>query len=149
MIKKIIDQLTDIYLTKEYWHTTKLSREEANKYHLKMFNDQNIIVVVKDEKLYGYVEFWRINYTQFGRIICGEEILFDEDRLSGNICYLANIWVDKDCPYDVLKVLKKSFFQANSGCEYYVGEARRKKTGLVKVFKRSELKGKLFTLGRM
>jgi hypothetical protein len=63
-----------------------------------------------------------------------------ENVETGKICYLANTWIEKSHRNSwVYKQLKLDFFRQNWDCEYFVGEARRKKTAPLKVFKKSEI----------
>lgn len=142
-------QLIDIYYQYEDWHRSKLPREEAYKYFDKLLKTGNIQVYEQEGRILGYVEVWRINYAQFGRIICHERFsAMDEDISSGNICYLANTWIHPDFRHtNVYKILKLMFFKSNFGCDYFVGSALRKKTQPIKVFKKADLVSKLFKEG--
>jgi hypothetical protein len=137
----LVSQLTEVYLTKEYWHENKLSKEEADKYHERLLSNGNIITVQDGDILLGYGEFWRITFEQFGRLICHEPFsAFIEDVVSGHICYLANVWVHEDYrTKGVLKQMRNRFFEVNKDCTHFCGEALRKKTQPVKVFKLSNI----------
>jgi enolase len=137
----IQQQLTDIYLNKETWHEKKLSYEESIKYHEHLLESGNIIVVRDGDRVIGYVEFWRLTYEQFGRVICGEPLsAMHEDVQTGQIAYLANVFIEKDYRNGgVYKMMKKRFFEANTLCTHFVGEARRKPCAPVKVFKRNQV----------
>ena len=149
MQTSVVEQLVDVYFKEETWHKNKLDHEEAIKYHTRMLDNGNIICYLEDDKLLGYVEFWRINYEQFGRLVCHAPFSgYLEDVTSGNIAYVANTWIHKDHRFtNVYKEMKKLFFKENSHCDYYVGEAIRKKTGLIKVFAKANLKSRLFKKG--
>jgi len=132
----MIDQLINIYLEKENWHEYKLPREEAEKYFKRLIGKGRILWVTDNKRIVGYVESWRINYEQFGRIICKETFsAYTEDVETGNIAYVANTWIHPDYRWEVYKILRNKFFNQNKDCEYFVGDARRKRTGLIKVFK--------------
>jgi len=147
----ITDQLTDIYLNKEWWvrEEDKLPIKIAKNYYDKLLKDGNILTCEFDGQILGYVEAWKINFEQFGRIVCHADFCADgEDILNGNIAYVANVWIDK--PYRrswVTKDLILKFYKFTHNCDYYVGLATRKKTQPVKVFKKSELTSKLFREG--
>ena len=143
---EILNQLWDIY-QKESWHKTRLNRTEFDKYTEKLINDSNIIYYEKDGVILGYVEFWRINYEQFGRLICNAPFsAYLENVKDGNICYVANVFIlEEHRQSSVVKILKYKFLANNNHCEYFVGEALRKKTQPVKVFNRIEF---LERLGR-
>lgn len=142
MIKEhtTVSQLVDIYLKEEWWHNTKLSYDEAVKYHQKMLDRGNIITYEEKGEVLGYVEVWKLTFEQFGRIICGAEFNpFDEDTTSGYVAYVANIWVHpQQRDSIVIKILRTKFFTYCFKCGYFVGEARRKKCGLIKVFRQPE-----------
>jgi ribosomal protein S18 acetylase RimI-like enzyme len=137
----IIDELLDVYYKNEYWHQNKMPEEEARKYHKKLLEQGNIIPYVDNGNLLGYVEFWRINFEQFGKIICKVPFsAYLQNVTDGNIAYLANVWINPEFRHSgVIKALKMKFFAANYKCEYFVGEALRKRTQPVKVFKRRDI----------
>lgn len=140
-LSNIIEQLTNIYYTQEWWQKNKLPFEEAVKYHARLFEKGRIIVYEEEGKVLGYVESWRINYEQFGRIICHNGFsAYLENVNDGNICYVANCWIHPEWRGgNVYKALRLKFFQQNHTCDYFVGEALRKKTQPVKVFKRTDI----------
>lgn len=148
-LDSIVEQLVDIYYREEWWQSHSMTREQAIRYHRKMIETGNLVYYEEDGKVLGYYEAWKLNYEQFGRIICHERFTADgEDVQSGNICYLANVWIDKNYRNSgVFKVLMHIFYRQNYHCEYYVGEALRKKHSPVKVFKRADLKSRLFKEG--
>ena len=137
----LAEQLTNIYLREENWHDTKLSKEDAINYHERIIFSGNCITVEDGDFLVGYCEFWRINYEQFGRIICGERFsALTENITNGYIAYVANTFIRVDYRNGkVYKMLRDRFFEANRDCQYFVGEARRKKAGFIKVFNRKDV----------
>ena len=134
---EIVKQLTQIYLREEKWHSTYLDEESANEYHKELLQRGNILSCSQGDLLLGYVEFWRINYEQFGRIICGEGFsALCEDVIHGYIAYVANTYIRPEYRKgEVYKMLRDRFFEFNKDCTYFVGHARRKKSEPVKVFK--------------
>jgi len=136
----LVDKLTDIYLNHETWHTTKLSKEEADRYHEYLLNNGNILSVSDGDILLGYVEFWRLSYEQFGRVICGEPFsAMHENVINGQIAYVANTYiVPEHRKGNVYKLLRNMFFETNKLCTHFCGEARRKSCAPVKVFKRNQ-----------
>lgn len=134
----IIEQLVDIYLNKETWHKTKMSYEDAYKYHQTMFDRGNIIIWEKQGIVLGYVETWRVNFEQFGRLVCGCDFYADaEDCQTGKIAYLANTWIHENHrSTNVIKMLKIEWLRKHFVCDYFVGEARRKNCSPIKVFNR-------------
>lgn len=140
MTNWVLDELLRIYENEENWHTTKLTPELARKYHETLLGLERILYYSYENQILAYVESWHINYTQLGRIVCKE--YFDpcvEDIASGNICYVANVWVDKRFrKTEIIKELKLAFFRQNYACEYFIGERISKKAQPIKVFKRQE-----------
>lgn len=143
-MRTIVDQLSEVYYKYEWWHKNRLNKIELDKYHIKLLDNNNIIYYEENGELLGYVEFWRINFEQFGRLICQCPFsAYLEDVQSGKIAYVANVWIKENVRHThVARVLKLMFFNANENCEFFVGEARRKKSEPVKVFTRSALWGK-------
>ena len=148
-INSMVEQLVNIYYQEEWWHKSRISREEAYKYHKKLLDQGNIILYVEEEKVVGYAEFWRVNYHQWGRMVCGETLSgYLENITDGNICVVHNVWIKKDAQRGkVFKDMMRRFYALNSHCDYYVGHALRKRTQPIKVFKRSNLKSSIFTKG--
>lgn len=138
--------LADNYLTQQPWQEQLMPRQDAINYFLKMIDRGNIISVVDNDELLGYVEVWHITFEQFGRIICKAPFFtYDENTTDGNICYLANIWIAPERRRGlVFKALEQVFFKINHNCDYYAGYASRKSSRPVKVFKKSDLKSELF-----
>jgi ribosomal protein S18 acetylase RimI-like enzyme len=142
--KDVISQLTDIYLSDaEWWHERKLTEEDAKRYFRKLFLQGNIVYYLSelDNELLGYVESWRINFEQFGRLVCHAPFsAYNENVTGGNIAYLANTWIKPEHRRtNVYRVLRLKFFTANYNCEYFVGRALRKKTQPIKVLTRSQI----------
>ena len=144
--QQIIEQLVDIYFTYENWHTTKMEREQAIVYHTCMFDRNNIVPYIENNKVIGYVESWRINFEQFGRLVCHEVFNVDKENTThGNIAYVANTWIHPEWRKSyVSKTLRNSFFLNNYMCQYFVGSALRKKTQPIKVFCKDNLMSRLF-----
>ena len=119
----IIEQLVDIYQTKEYWHTRMLSREESVEYFVRMITQGNVVVFMDEDILAGYIEFYRITPEQWRRILNKEEFYaFDEDINTGEICYINAIFIHEEYrKTQTIKFLKQLFFGLNSDCRYFVG----------------------------
>ena len=139
----LVEQLIDIYYESEWWNEKKLDRQEAWKYHDKLLRMGNIITVQDGDTLCGYGEYWRLSFEQFGRIICGEHFsAFNEDVQTGQIAYVANVYVKPEYRKGTtIKLLRNRFYEINQLCTHFVGEARRKRSEPVKVFKRESLIG--------
>lgn len=119
-----------------------LTDDEVDRYHKRLIDCDAIRTICDSSgNLLGYVEYWRVTFEQFGRLICQVPFnIHKEDIISGNICYLANTCIHPEHRRGlVYKQLKSMFFQKNFGAEYFVGEAMRKKHQPVKVFKRNAI----------
>lgn len=116
----IIKSLTFIYLNCETWHKNKLSEADANVYHERLINQGNILTYVEDGILIGYVEVWRINYDQLGRILCEVPFyVFDENITNGNIAYIHNMWIKPEHRMNLVKrKILKEFFNKFASCEF-------------------------------
>jgi hypothetical protein len=110
----IVEQLTDIYDKYEDWHITKLSREQALRYHENALNRGDIYVYEENKEVLGYYE----------------------RHFVYNVCFLDNIWV-RPClrKGEIFKKLHKHFFETmplNITC--VLGE-RHKRGGRIEKFK--------------
>ena len=135
----IINFLVDIYHSdEEWWHNEKMSKEDSFEYFKCMINKGRIIYLIEDGIMLGYLESWRINYEQMGKLICHAPFSSCvQDVENGFICYLSNIWIKpSERRGKVFKELKRLFFEQNNDCLYFIGHAMRKKTQPVKVFSR-------------
>ena len=125
----------------EFWHEKRMSRMEAWKYHEKLLMEGNIITLADGNTLCGYVESLRLSFDQWGRIICGEPFsAYLEDVKSGPIAVCYNTYIRPEYRNtEVYRILRNKFIELNKNCRYFAGEARRKRAGFIKVFKRQEI----------
>lgn len=144
----VLEQLYLIHVEQETWIRNKLTKEQFFDYTDKLIRQGNIFFVLDGERVVGYTEVWKINYEQWGRILCGHNLVADsEDVINGNIGYVANVWVDQDYRQGfgtmkgVVKEMRKMYYEFTADVEYHVGKALRKNAGLVKVFRADRLKG--------
>ncbi len=139
----MIDQLLDFYFHHDKFQDEYLTEYRAREVYQYLL-DKDRLHIFKDNsgELLGYGESWAINFEQFGRIICGQNLyknIEEEDISTGNIAYLANVTIHPDWRgTHVLRMLRNSFFTKNFACDYFVGHAKRKKTQPIKVFTRSQ-----------
>lgn len=137
----IPEQLSLIYLELEHWHKEKLTYEESLSYFDHMLNSGNIITVCDGDFVVGYVEFWRINYEQLGRLMCGEGLAAQaEDITTGNIAYVANIYIlEHYRNAGVFKMLLSRFRIVNDLCTHFCGEPRMSGNQSFRIFKRNRV----------
>ena len=121
---KISEQLTNIYHKFESWHKKKLSIEESNQYHEKLLMQGNIITIIEDEELKAYIEVWRINHEQLGRIVCDIPFfVYDENIVNGQIAYIANMWIDEMYRETIInQKLVQNFINKFGDCDFVVGK---------------------------
>lgn len=136
----MIEELTRIYLNEYRQEEEKLSEEEQRKYFDYVLSKNCIHTYGTHDNLLGFIESWRLDFQQFGRLICYAPFnIYEENITEGPICYLANIWIHPEHRRGaVIRQFKYDFFRCNMDAEYFVGEAFRKKTQPIKVFKKQE-----------
>lgn len=137
----IAEQLTYVYLTHENWHNHKLTIDEANQYHKRLLLNGNIITVINEDNLLGYLEFWLIDFEQFGRLVCNQPIMTDtEDLLNGNIALINNMWIDEEERNgETFKTLATMFLARCKMAEFYVAFRRTKRNQPIQVYNRNEI----------
>lgn len=120
-----------------------LSDDELEEY-FHIVDKKGNLFIERDAggRIIGFCEYWRINFEQFGRILC--DGLIDarvEDTSSGQIAFVANVAVHPDWANGHLfTVMKNRFFTRNYHCKYFCGDSRRKKHHhTINVYKRNEL----------
>lgn len=120
MISDIVKQLTFVYKNYEYWHKNKLSDEDSDLYHERLLMQGNILTYIENDKLIGYVEVWRINFEQLGRLLCEIPFyVFDENITDGNIVYIHNMWISPEHRMSLVnKRILKDFFSKFSDCQF-------------------------------
>lgn len=143
-VENIVKQLVDIYYREENWHSFKMESLEAIEYHRILLDKGRIIFYMLDDTVLGYCESWRIDYAQLGRLLCKQS--FDaskEDVQNGSICYVANVWIDKEYRGEwqnapIIKAMTYEFFKDNFDADFFCGEAFRKKHQPFKIYKRTD-----------
>lgn len=95
----------------------------------------NIVTIVEDDELKGYIEVWRLNYEQLGRLMCGETIFaFDENITTGEIAYVNNGWIAETYRNkEICKHLERMFIDKFKDCKY-VARKRYKYNETFKVY---------------
>ena len=144
----VLEQLYLIYVEQETWHKTRLNKPDFFNYTDKLIRQGNIFFVLDEDRVVGYTEVWKIDFNQFGRIICGEVFAAgEEDVLNGTLGYVANVWTDQEYRQGfgtmkgVVKQMRKMYYEFTADVEYHVGMALRKNAHMVKTFRADKLKG--------
>lgn len=137
----IIEKLTNVYHNLEFWHSHKLNIEESNKYHERLLVNGNILTYIQDNELLGYLEFWLLDYSQFGRLVCNQPILTDtEDLLNGNIALINNMWIaENERGSKAFEILSCMFLGRCSTADFYVAFRRVKRHQPIQVYSRDEI----------
>jgi hypothetical protein len=129
-----------------------LSDDAFCAYFIALDHRKNLIVEWDYEfEITGFIELWRINYEQLGKIMVHGLIdASEEDTTSGNICFLANLAIHPDYRgnREVYRILRNRFFKENYSCEFFCGDSRRRMHHhTFNLYKRSEIMDKYLTEG--
>ena len=138
----LAEQLAEFYHKYDPVHEEDNLERSSRLFQILLDKNRIITCFGPDGELIGYVESWRIDYQQLGYLIChaGYPINFDNwDIENGNICYLTNIIIHPDYRFKyVIQYLKLEFMRQNYSCDYFIGQAYRKKHQPLKVFTRQK-----------
>ena len=140
-IDSVLDQLTRIHYEYENWHDKNQPKSEVKQYISKVIKKGRLLVYVSQGEVLGYVESWRLDYDQWGKIVCHESFSpCDQEVNFGPIAYVANVWIHPDHRRsNVFKMLYIGFMQQNWNAKYFVGVALRKKTQPIKVLTKKDV----------
>ncbi len=137
----MINDIVNLYERRE--DTTclpKLSYAEAHRYFLRVYTEGLISTVYSNDTLTGYVEHWRITFEQFGKLICNAPFcIYEEDLDTGPLAFVRDIYILPEYRQrSAIQELKYKYWIANKHCDYFCGQALRKRTQPVKVFKKQQ-----------
>jgi ribosomal protein S18 acetylase RimI-like enzyme len=99
-------------------------------YFIALDHRRNLIVEYDYEfEIIGFIELWRINYEQLGRIIVyGSLDAREENTTDGELCFLANLAIHPEHRHGpVGHLLRNRFFKENYSCTHFCGDSRRRK----------------------
>lgn len=140
--EEMAEQLVNIYYKYEHWQAdTRMGREDALLYHRTML-ERGVIRVLTDGKVVcGYLEVWRLDWSQLGRLLCGQPFCsMQEDVLSGPVAWVANIFVLPDYRHGrVIRQLKKMFLEQHGGCTNFAGDKVKRGARPFQIFTRDKL----------
>ena len=130
----ILDQLWHIYQTEELWHEIRLPEQDFKGVKQYLIDKGLLWVEVHNGIVVGYMEVWKLQYAQWGRISCGELLYtYDEDLVSGNIAYIANLWISEahrgsnNDGFTLIDDMQDKFVSIFGSCKYV---ALKRKHGL-------------------
>lgn len=136
----IIEQLTFIYENIETWHKIKMSEHEANLYHERLLTQGNILTYVREGLLKGYIEYYRINYEQLGRICCNLQLDHSENILSGKIALINRMYIDPQYRNgEAFDMLSAIFLVKNKDADYFATFQEHKKHKPYQIYTREEI----------
>ena len=121
----IIEQLVKVYQDNELGNYGVLTDLETERYYSSMLGNGRIQTLVEHNNLLGFIESWRVNFEQLGRIVCWTNFsALKEDITKGDIAWVSDIWVAKDRRGDgeVAKRLIEMFKEANQDALYFLSQ---------------------------
>ena len=110
----ILKQLIKIY--KElHKDAMALSKEELEIYYTKMLKDNRIEYILENREVVGFMESWRLDYEQLGRVVCWKDFnAMKENIKDGKIVYICDVWVKKTKRDGIIfNILLKNFENSN------------------------------------
>ena len=140
---RLAEELTEFVWEHDVVQDKSVPKEVVIRIFQILLNKNRIIYQRNPQgDLVGFIESWRINYQQLGWKLChsAQHPNLDMwDIETGNICYLANIVIAEDQRMgSLMRFLKTEFLRQNYMCDYFIGEAVRKKHRPVKVYSRQD-----------
>lgn len=136
----ILEEITHIYETVMPKNPIMLSHDEALAYFERMIMRGNVITYIVDGELQGYIEFWRIDYTQFGRICCNWTLANDEDLNSGNICLISGMWIKQNLRNgETFLHLGRTFLEKNKDATHFVALQAHKNHKPLQIYTREQV----------
>jgi len=137
----LAEKLSEFYHKYDPVHKGE-DKERSRMLFQKLLDKKRVIVCLDaQEELIGFVESWRINEWLLGWYLCHRVYpnLDEVDIENGHICYLANTVIHPDYRFKyVYQYLKTEFFKQNYMCDFFIGQAFRKKHQPLKIFTRQE-----------
>ena len=129
----IVKQLVKLYYECEYETHGMLTELEAERYYSKMLANNRIQVITEGGNVMGFLESWRLNMEQLGRVVCWSDFsALKEDVTKGEVAYVSDIWVRGGKRGNgIIKTLIKLFWESNKDASYFISK-RVKRDGKVK-----------------
>jgi len=136
----MISKIVQLYLTELPKCPVMLDETEAKKYFTRLLMNGNIITYVKDGELLGFVEFWRINNEQFGRLCRNHTLSHDEDLLSGDLCLITRMYIVPDLRNaETFLFLGRALLERNKDAVDYAAMQMHKKHKPLQCYSREQI----------
>jgi hypothetical protein len=127
-----------------------LSDDALCAYFIALDHRKNLIVELDlEQEIIGFIELWRINYEQLGRIMVHGLIdAREENTTDGELCFLANLAIHPShYRGPVADLLRRRFFKENYTCSFFCGDSRRRAHHhTFNIYPRTEIMSKYLTL---
>lgn len=137
----ILDQLVDFYNRHESFHKARLSDSNIRDYFLAMGHGGRLIVCVDGEKLLGYCDFSRLNFSQLGYVVLSDIASPEINDSYGSIVFVNTVCVAPEARgLGVVKYLHKELINRNPDASYIVGKRQGKRYKPIVIFKRGKNK---------
>lgn len=136
----IVKELTNLYLNVLPKNTIMLPYDEALAYYERLLMNGNVITYVKDGELLGYIEFWRLDFSQWGRICANMTLAHEENLTEGPVCLIVSMWIKQDLRNgETFLFLGRSFLEHNKDAEHFAAQQVQKKHKPLQVYSREEV----------
>lgn len=133
-------QITNIYQNILPKCKIMLSHDESDQYFERLLMNGNIITYVVNGELLGFLEFWRINNEQFGRLCCNITLAHDEDLLNGNIALITRMWITPTLRNgETFLNIGREFLERNKNSTHYAAMQYQKNHKPLQIYTREEI----------
>lgn len=117
-----------------------LNHDEAIEYFERLMIQGNIITYIKDGELLGFLEFWRLDYSQFGRVCCNWTLEHGEDLLEGEVALISRMWITpEDRNSEVFTILASMFISRNKDAKNFAAMQMHKKHKPLQIYSRDQI----------
>ena len=140
----MIEQLLEFYYKYDLFQDGYLPKERAREiYQLLLDRGRLHIYTDNTGNLLGMGESLRLSFSDFGRLVCGQNLYSELEKLdieTGPIAVLMNVTILPEWRTGmVLKILRNDFFIKNYSAKYFTGHAKRKKHSPWKMFSKDKI----------
>lgn len=136
----ITEQIVSIYENILPKCSIMLPHSEAMEYFERLMMNGNIITYVKNEELLGFIEYWRVNMEQFGRICCNMTLAHEENLNDGNICLITRMYIVPDLRNaDTFINIGRQLLEKNIDAQFYAAMQFHKKHKPLQVYTRDQI----------